>query len=1035
VIGVLTTVPDLIRTQAERAPAAVAVESAGNQLTYAQLLAEAAGLAERLRRIGVGPGDLVAVAVPRRVDLVPALLGVQLAGAAYVPLDPEHPADRLNYILADCRARVLVTADAAGARGLRVDTRVHLNATAVCSGPVRTAPLEPDSAAYVIYTSGSTGRPKGVMVSHRAFANFAASMRERPGLPDGVVLPAVTTVSFDIAGLELLLPLTVGGRVVVARQSETTDPRRLAALLDSVDARVMQATPITWRLLLEAGWSPPPGFTVLCGGERLPPELADRLLGEGVVLWDMYGPTETTVWSSVTRYERGRPTRFDPVRETTLHLLDEDLGPVPPGVVGELYIGGTGVAVGYLGRAGLTAARFVADPFDPAGGARLYRTGDLARRGPEGRIEILGRVDDQIKIRGFRIEPGEIEHLLARHPGVAEAAVRAFGDTDSATRLVGYIRPTDPDEPPDARQLRLHLARSAPAYMIPAQFVVLSDLPRTPNGKLNRSMLPLPTALEPRETRPAGEVGQGSSNGRAGDGHGDSMADRIAKIVAEVLGQPMVGHHDDFFALGGDSLRAVQIVLRLNDELDTEVPINALFETRTVYGLAALLSPDGEPPPPAPRPGGRARLSAAQWRLWLRQRSAPQSTADNAPAIVRLPGPLDLAALESALTGLLERHAILRTRYEADSELPVAVVLPVAPVRLTVVDGDPLTILAREMAQPFDLAAGPPVRIRLVRRATDGSCLLLMVVHRIAADDRSRELIADQVLAAYRGRTVPAPPLDYGGFAEWQRELSASPAARRYLDFWRTTLAGVAPAELPADRPRPPTRDWRSGTVRFDVPPPVVRTLCDVAATHEATPFIGLLAGFYAVLARWTGGTDLTVGVPVRGRDRPELEQVVGMVEETAVIRAHVGGHLGFTDLLARVRDAALAAIDHAVLPFEDIVAAVAATTDTKSQPGRNPLFDVFFALHGVPPDPAGIALPDGPGSWHDLGCHLTERSDGGIDGRFEYATRLFDEATVARLATDYVAALARLGADPAAALAPLGADPAAAAVRPVGSA
>ncbi|MFC0527585.1 amino acid adenylation domain-containing protein [Phytohabitans kaempferiae] len=1004
--GVVATVPDLVRAQAERSPEAVAVESAGDRLTYAQLLAEAHGVAEHLRQAGVAPGDLAAVAVPRGVDLVPALLGVQLAGAAYVPLDPEHPADRLNYILENSGARVLVTADAAGARGLRVATQLHLTDVAVRTGPLPSPALAPGSAAYVIYTSGSTGRPKGVMVTHGAFANFIQSMRERPGLPDDVVLPAVTTVSFDIAGLELFLPLTTGGRVVVARQAETSDPRRLAALLASTGARVMQATPITWRLLLEAGWSPPPGFTVLCGGERLPAELADRLLGDQVVLWDLYGPTETTVWSSVTRYERGTPARFHPVRETSLRLLDEHLQPVPPETVGELYIGGTGLAAGYLGRAALTAARFVADPYAAVVGSRLYRTGDVARRHPDGRIEILGRSDDQIKIRGFRIEPGEIEHLLARHPQVAEAAVRAFGETDEATRLVGYIRPADPADPPDARRLQLHLARSAPAYMIPAQFVVLDEFPRTPNGKLNRAALPAP-AESPRPTGTAEPAAPPAADARAG-----GMTERIAKIVAEVLERPTVGAHEDFFALGGDSLRAVQIILRLNEELATEVPINALFETRTVYGLAALLDADAAPEPqPLALPGGRGpRLSAAQWRLWLHQRSAPESTADNAPVVVRLPGPLDLAALESAVTGLLARHAILHTRYDQDeSGLPVPVVEPPAPIRLAVEEGDPRAILAAELARPFDLAAGPPVRVRLVRRPGDDGALLLMVAHRIAADDRSGELIASQVRAAYRGRTVPAPPLGYGDFAEWQRELSASPAARRHLDRWRTTLAGLDTAELPADRPRPATRDWRAGTVRFAVPPAAVRALQEVAADHDATPFMGLLAGFYALLARRTGGTDLAVGVPVAGRDRPELEAVVGMLEETAVVRVDLGGRPSFGTLLARVREATLAAVDHAVLPFEDIVA----TTETVPAPGRNPLFDVLFALHGIPADPAGFPLPDPPGTRFDLCCHLTERPDGGVDGRLDYATQLFDEATVAGLADEYVRLLAEAGADP----------------------
>jgi amino acid adenylation domain-containing protein len=1003
----MITVPDLIRAQAERSPEAVAVESAGNRLTYAQLLAEAAGVAEHLQSIGVGPGDCAAVALPRGVDLVPALLGVQLAGAAYLPLDPEHPVDRLNYIIADSRARVLVTADAACCNGLRADCRVHMSDVAVRPGlvPPRQAA---GSVAYVIYTSGSTGQPKGVAVTHRAFANFLLSMRLRPGLPDDVVLPAVTTVSFDIAGLELFLPLTTGGRVVVARQAESSDPRRLAALLADTCARVMQATPITWRLLLEAGWTPPPGFTVLCGGERLPAELAERLLGERVVLWDLYGPTETTVWSSVTRYERGVPARFDPVHETSLYLLDEHLQPVPRGVAGELYIGGTGVALGYLGRAGLTAARFVADPFASAAGTRLYRTGDIARQHPDGRIEILGRSDDQIKIRGFRIEPGEIEHLLAGHPGVAEAVVRASGDTDEAARLVGYIRPADPAHPPDTRRLQLHLARSAPAYMIPAQFVVLDEFPRMPNGKLNRSALPAPEL--PWAAGEAGDAACPAPDGQAVSPTGQ----RIAKILAEVLERPAIGLHEDFFALGGDSLRAVQFVLRLNEELEMDVPISALFEARTVYGLAALLDAEGAPEPlPLPPSGGRSpRLSAAQWRLWLHQSSSPHSTVDNAPVVIALPGPLDLAALESALTGLLERHSILRTRYERDdSGLPASVVLATAPVRLTVADGDPRSVLAEELGRPFDLAAGPPVRLRLVRQAAGGT-LLLMVVHRIAADDWSRELIASQVRAAYRGRTVPAPLLGYGDYAGWQRELSASTAARRHLDFWRTALAGLARAELPADRPRPLARDWQSGTVRFGVPPEVVRRLQDLAADHHATQFAGLLAGFYAVLGSWTGGTDLTVGVPVAGRGRPELENLVGMLEETAVIRVDLGGHPSFTELLGLVRDATLAAVDHAVLPLEDVVAAVAGTAATEAAPGRNPLFDVFFALRPIPAHPAGFALPDAPGTRFDICCQLSGRADGGLDGRLEYARQLFDEATITDLARTYVQLLTEAGAE-----------------------
>jgi amino acid adenylation domain-containing protein len=1014
----VTTVPDLVKTQAARSPEAVAVESAGDRLTYRQLLAEAAAVAAHLRQIGLGPGDLAAVAVHRGVDLVPALLGVQFAGAAYLPLEPEHPADRLNHILADSGARVLVTADAAGARGLRVETRVHLNDIPVRSGPLPAAPGA-GSVAYVIYTSGSTGRPKGVVVAHRAFANLIRSMRECPGVPEPGVWPAVTTVSFDIAGLELFLPLTTGGTVVIARQAEATDPRRLAALLASTGALVMQATPITWRLLLEAGWSPPPGFTVLCGGERLPAELAERLLASDVVLWDLYGPTETTVWSSVTRHQRGVPTRFEPVNETSLHLLDEQFRAVPGGVVGELYIGGSGLALGYLGRPGLTAARFVADPFDQAAGNRLYRTGDLARRHPDGRIEILGRSDEQLKIRGFRIEPGEVEHLLAGHPGVAEATVRALDDSSGAARLVGYVRPADPANPPDPKRLKLYLARSAPAYLVPSQLVVLDEFPRTPNGKLDRSALPAP--VEPAAPAEDQAEQDRAEPGRAGPQSPDTLAasatgQRIAKIVAEVLERPTVGMHEDFFALGGDSLRAVQIVLRLNEELETEVPINALFETRTVYGLAAVLDGDGAPRPrPSADGGSGPRLSAAQWRLWLHQRSAPHSTVDNAPVVLNLPGPLDLAALESALAGLLERHAILRTRYQPDgSGLPVPVVLPVEPVRLAAAHGDPRAVLADELARPFDLAAAPPVRVRLVRTGEDRA-VLVMVIHGIAADHHSRALIAGQLRAAYRGRAVPDPPLRYADVAQWQREFSASPAARRHLHFWRSALAGLAPAELVTDRPRPVVRDWRCGTFRFDLPPPQVRRLQEVAADHDATLFAVLLAGFHGLLSWYTGATDLTVGVPVCGRDRPELEQVVGSLEETAVIRVDPRGRPSFAALLARVHHAVLTAVEHAVLPFEDIVAAAAETVGTAPLPGRTPLFDAYFALHGAPADPPGFPLPDASETRFDLSCRLTERADGGVDGRLEYARALFDQPTVSRLARDYLQLLAGAGADPTA--------------------
>jgi amino acid adenylation domain-containing protein len=1004
----LITVPDLILAQASRSPGILAVESAADRLTYAQVVAHACGLADQLRRMGVGRGDLVAVAVPRGAEVVPTLLGVQLSGAAYLPMDPEHPADRLNYILHDSGARVLVTGDATGPPGLRAETRLCLSDVAVRPDPAVPPAPSADSAAYVIYTSGSTGRPKGVLVSHRALANFVQSMGDRLALPGDVVLPAVTTVSFDIASLELFLPLTTGGRVVVARQIETRDPHRLTALLARTGARVLQATPTSWRLLLEAGWSPPPGFTVLCGGERLPAELARRLLGDGVVLWDLYGPTETTVWSTATRYELGTPPRFYPVSNTSLHLLDERLRQVPAGEKGELHIGGAALAAGYLRRSALTAERFVADPFAAVGGARLYRTGDVARQHPDGRIEILGRSDDQIKVHGFRVEPGEVENALSRHPDVAEAAVRAIDDDWGATRLVGYLRPADPARAPDERHLQRHLARSLPHYMIPTQFVVMDTIPTTSNGKVDRSALAPPL---PRHDDLAVPVRRAPS----ADDHNGSQTERlVARVLASVLELEQIGSYEDFFTIGGDSLRAVLAILQLNEELHRQVPINALFESRTVYGLAALLDSEGadEPQLLALPPGQIPRLSSAQWRLWLHQRLAPDSVAYNEPVAVRLPDPLDLNAADAALTGLLARHDVLRTRYQpGDSGQPVPVVLPAAGVRLEVEYGDPEAVLAAELARPFDLASQPPIRSHLVRRSDDEPAFLILVLHEIAADGRSRELITTQLQAAYRGRTVSAPALSYADYAEWQRNLAVGSTARRHLDFWQAELGGLRQAELITDRPRPADRDWRGGTIRFTVPAAVADRLRDVASEHDGTFPMILLAGFCGVLSRYTKGTDLTVGIPVAGRTRPELESMVGMFENTAVIRINLDDSRSFPQLLAQVREAGLAAFGRAVPSIEDIVAAVLEVVETEPEPGRNPLFDVMFVPQGVSGSD-GFPLPDATGARIDLCCHATERADGGIDGRLVYATQLFDQATITRLASDYVQSLTEIAED-----------------------
>jgi amino acid adenylation domain-containing protein len=584
----LRLVQQLVERSAATRPHDVAVSCAGTTLTYADLNAQANRLAHRLRRLGAGPESRVAVCLERSPDLVTALLGVLKSGAAYVPLDPGYPADRLAWVLADSRAAVLLTQSSLlgalpvhEARALALDEVDLAGESAADPAPW----AEPDSPAYVIYTSGSTGRPKGVVVRQRSVVNLLASMARRPGLGPQDVLLAVTTISFDIAGLELFLPLTVGGRVELVERETAVDGRRLAARLASCGATVMQATPATWRLLLESGWPGSRGLKVLCGGEALPPDLAREMLGRVGSLWNVYGPTETTIWSTVHEVsagdaDSGRPVPLGgPIANTEAYLLDRlerGLPPMPDGVPGELYIGGEGLARGYFGRPDLTAERFLPDPFSGRPGARLYRTGDLVRRRPrDGALEFLGRADFQVKIRGFRIELGEVEAVLAQFPGVRQCVATVREDRPGDRRLVAYL--VSANGALRTRELRDFLAQRLPEYMVPTDFVALEGLPLSPAGKVDRGALPSPDPARREE-----EVEHVAPR--------DAVEETLAAIWSEVLDAERVGVRDDFFALGGHSLSAARVLARVRDLLRVELPLSAVFERRTIERMARLIA-------------------------------------------------------------------------------------------------------------------------------------------------------------------------------------------------------------------------------------------------------------------------------------------------------------------------------------------------------------------------------------------------------------------------------------------------------------
>ena len=601
------TLPRLVERCAAERPLAVAAVCGEAALSYGELVERFRALAAALGRRGVVPGDRVGICLERSLDMLVAVLGVMSAGAVYVPLDPTHPKERLQGILDDADAALLVTHGAleaslgAGIPAFRFDREIlapDLDATL----PV----LHPEHLAYAIYTSGSTGRPKGVQIPHRALVNFLTSMAVAPGFAEDDVLLALTTLAFDIAGLELYLPLVRGGRVVIAPREASLDGRRLAELIEASGATIVQATPATWRLLLESGWKEagPSGLRLFCGGEALPRELADRLLGAGTELWNLYGPTETTIWSAAVRVARRGPIRIGrPIVNTDLHVVDRVLRLLPVGVPGELLIGGEGVARGYVGRPGLTAERFVPDPFvpdpcvpDPCGrgtGNRLYRTGDLVRRRHDGEIEFLGRLDHQVKVRGFRIETGEIETCLLEHPGVREVVVTAREDAPGDVRLVAYLVPEG--AAPSSGEMREHLQAKLPDYMIPSFFVALEALPLNPNGKVDRKALPAPEAPRPTADFVA---------------PGDELEKRVAEIWKDVLGVSRVGARDNFFDLGGHSLLMVRVHERLADELDRELAIVDLFNHPTIRSLARFLSPSEDAP--APEDEGRKRAARRQ---------------------------------------------------------------------------------------------------------------------------------------------------------------------------------------------------------------------------------------------------------------------------------------------------------------------------------------------------------------------------------------------------------------------------------------
>ncbi|MEQ4341680.1 amino acid adenylation domain-containing protein, partial [Pseudomonas syringae] len=1014
-----TCVHQLFEAQVEKTPEAIALVFEARTFTYAQLNARANQLAHHLIGLGIGPDDRVAICVERSPEMVVGLLGILKAGAAYVPLDPAYPEQRLRYMLEDSAPAAVLVQSAT--RALPGELAVPLlDLEGGCweaeadHDPVARA-VKPDHLAYVIYTSGSSGQPKGVLIEQRGFLNLMHWYLAELKLASDDAVLLVSSYSFDLTQKNILGPLLVGGTLHLAR--EAFIPEVLLEQIQRERITHINLSPSAFNTLIDANDSRQLDSIrrVVLGGEPIQVARLEMLPEPRPEFINSYGPTECSdvvAWHRlVDDIDCYRSSVFPigrPIANTRIYLLDTHGQPVPIGVSGEIHIGGAGVARGYLNLPELTAERFLDDPFSAEPAARMYKSGDLGRWLADGNIEYLGRNDDQVKLRGFRIELGEVESRLSECPGVWEAVVLVREHRPGDKRLVAYLTAQE-GAVLSAAQLREQLSQGLAEYMIPSAFVTLARFPLTPNGKLDRRALPAPEddAYASRDYEaPAGDVEHA-----------------LAEIWQVLLGLERVGRHDHFFELGGHSLLAVQLVSRLRQRFEVEVALRDVFAEPTLQGLArqvanARLSAqtpltlvDRDLPLP---------LSWAQQRLWfLDQLDRAAGAAYHIPAGLRLRGRLDSEALQATLDRIVARHETLRTHFALHEGQAIQVIAP-ATQGFALVTHDLRALdsaaqheaaeqLAREEAlAPFDLSRGPLIRGRLVQ-LSETEHILLVTQHHIVSDGWSTGVLLHEIGMLYRafsqGLADPLPALafQYVDYAAWQRQWLQGETLQTQVDFWRQHLSG-APAllELPTDHRRPPLRSYAGGRVSLALSPALTAGLRQLGQRHGATLFMTLLAGWSSLLSRFSGQDDVVIGTPVANRPRSELESLIGFFVNTLALRTRPEGGLSVAALLEQVKAVMLAAHAHQDLPFEQVVEALQPPRSL----GHSPIFQVMLALNNTPGG-GELSLPElsleplqapHTTAQFDLSLALVE-ADGGLVGSLEYASDLFERATIERMA------------------------------------
>ena len=1003
----------LFEEQADERPEAVAVLYGGTAVSYGELNRRASQSAHDLRRKGVSVDTRVAICLRRSPEMVAVLLGVLKAGGAYVPLDPAYPQERLRYMLQDSESMMLLTqSDLRGflssiARTVPV---VEVDAAeAVWKGEPQHSLRDerlwfnPEQLAYVIYTSGSTGQPKGVGVAHRGAVNLVHAQWKIIGVKAGQRVLQFASPSFDASVSEWLMALSWGGTLVLAEREQMLEEGGLAKVLEEQLVDIVTLSPSMLRLVEEL----PKVQTLIVAGEVLPEGIKNRWC-EGRRLINAYGPTETTVCATMSEpLGSGAAVIGKPIANVRVYVLDEEMEPVPVGVGGEIYIGGDGLARGYMNRGGMTAERFIPDPYGREAGGRLYRTGDLGRWRGDGQLEFVGRNDDQVKLRGYRIELGEIEARLLEHRQVSQAVVMVREDTPGDKRLVAYYTVANSQPDPGAEQLRYQLSSQLPEYMVPSAYVLLEALPLTVNGKVDRKALPEP---------------EWGSKGGGYEGPQTPVEEILGGIWCEVLKLERVGREENFFSLGGHSLLATQIMSRVREAMRVEVPLRWLFEApvlrefavrlesarkdKTGEGMAALVRQEGR---------GRLRLSFAQQRLWFLDQLEPGSSAYNVPAALRMKGELDIWALAKSFTEIVRRHEVLRTVFvvedgEAEQRIeePGEVAVPVVDVSGLEEEGRESKargVVEQEAGRAFDLRRGPLLRVRLVRLG-EQEHVLLVNLHHIVTDGWSTAILVREFMVLYEvyceDKASPLGELEiqYADYAVWQREWLQGEVLEKELGYWRTQLGGVEPLEMPTDYPRTAVASHRGGVVSFSLPEGLSGRVRSVSRREGVTLFMVLLAVWKVLLSRYSGQEDFAVGTDVANRNRLETEGLIGFFVNQLVLRGKLQGEGDFGRALEDTRQITLEAYAHQDLPFERLVEELSPERSL----GRTPLFQVKLIMQNAPQGELGMSEVklESWGVEHrtakfDLTLIVEERG-GRIAGVAEYAADLYEGGTVERM-------------------------------------